>query len=172
MGTFLAAVENSDQELNELWDRYAHLRKRRKGEPVTQEHKDALVDVVRRFHVNQGAAAALVGLDRQYVAGQTCGDDPAQAAWAQDVHAAGNLGALYWSKMMLLYAADKNAPGQRTAEFMLKALLPDIYREDRGKAAVAGIKVVIQSGPNPGGDVQLEIVDVADEKLLGGGVTP
>ncbi len=162
MATFLQAAEDCDSQLNELWEKYAPLRTRKRGEPMTSAHEDALVEVIRTLHVNQGAACALVGLDVKSVTRHTSGEQPERPEWAQSLAAAKDLAVIYWTKMMLLYAGDKNSPGQRTAEFMMKALLPDVYREDRGKAAIAGTKVEIYIGDGPEGTAKVEIITVAD----------
>ncbi len=167
MSVFLQAAEDTDSQLNELWEKYAPLRERKHGEAITQAHKDALVEVIRTLHINQGAACALVGLTERVVSAHTTGETPDQPEWSQALAAAKDLAVIYWTKMMLLYAADRNSPGQRTAEFMMRALLPTIYREDRQKVAVAGIKVEVYVGDGPEGTAKVEIVTVTDGEPTG-----
>lgn len=167
MSVFLKAAEDTDSQLNDLWEKYAGLRKRKHGEPITQAHKDALVKVIRTLHINQGAACALVGLKMSVVKARTTGENPDQPEWSQSLAAAKDLAVIYWTKMMLLYAADRNSPGQRTAEFMMRALLPTIYREDRQQMAVAGTKVEIYLGDGPAGTAKVEVVTVTDGEPTG-----
>lgn len=176
MSVFLKAAEDTDSQLNELWEKYAPLRERKAGDPMTPAHRDALVEVIRTLHINQGAACALVGLNSKTVIRHTVGEQPEYPEWSQALAAAKDLAVIYWTKMMILYAADKNSPGQRTAEFMMRALLPEVYREDRGQAAVAGTKVEIYLGEGPEGVAKVEVVTVTEGEtpaplagLLGGG---
>ena len=126
MSVFLRAAEDCDSQLNTLWEKYASLRLRKHRDPVTQAHKDALVEVIRTLHLNQGTACALVGLNADSVKALISGKEPKEPDWAQSLAAAKDLAVIYWTKMMVLYAADKNSPGQRSAEFMMRALLPEV----------------------------------------------
>ena len=141
----------------DLLQKYAHLRNRPRGDPITQEHKDALCDIVARHHLTKVRACRIVGLSPTTLNRLTGGDDPKDPEWAEMLETANALSELYWLKKIEQYSDEKNTAGAKACEFMLRALNRKRYTED-SRTRQEKVQVnIIQGSP---GSVRLPEVKV------------
>ncbi len=121
----------------DLWAKYAPLRLRKRGEPLTDDHKQAICDIVATEYLTIRRAGAIVGVKRPNLR-----KDP---EWGERLETARAVAELYWTRKLQEAAGHNNNAGVKAAEFMLKAMNPKRYREDRDKGG-PGIVVQVIAG--------------------------
>ena len=132
---------------DDLMLRYAHLRKRKSRLPLTQEHRDAVCDIIRHQFLLPKQACRYIGISEQTLKRATDGDEPKNPEWAEELELSRFEAQRYWMARGQWYADAGNNPGQKYAEFMLKSLNRERFGDKRSDGSGGpGLNVIIMGG--------------------------